>query len=160
MIPALSLLLPKYMRKEILIATIAGVIFGLIIAFGIWRTNSALKTNSSGAETSNSSTQNGEKTEAQELKISIASPQENDVVWENPVKISGITKPQSLVVVSTESEDYVLTSSDSGEFEQEVELQAGVNQILISAQGKDSATCKKDLTLVYSTEFAEQLGLD
>ena len=148
------------MRKEILIAIIAGILFGLVVAFGIWRTNNAL--NGAQTERKLSTPQTQEKKqlpENGELLITIASPEENDIVWENPINISGITKPETLLIISAEDEDYILRSDKSGEFSQEIKLKAGVNQILISAQDSLQNVSGKDLTFVYSTEFAKQLNL-
>jgi HSP20 family molecular chaperone IbpA len=145
------------MRKEILIATLAGVVLGLIVAFGIWRTNSVLKKNTSESISGESNSTNN-NSEPEDFKITIATPEENDVISQNPVKISGITKVDSCVVISTEDEDYVIKADASGNFEQDVELSAGPNQVLISAQ--DNATdsvSQKNLLLVYSTEFAKQI---
>jgi len=148
------------MRKEIIIVTLAGIIFGLIIAFGIWRTNSALNPINTESSTSQAPTKTINNIESGGLSITIASPQNYDVIWKNPVNISGITKPNSFIIISTEDEDFVLNSNGSGEFDQEIELSAGVNQILISAQDSSQNTSSKNLTLVYSNEFAKQLDLE
>ena len=82
------------------------------------------------------------------------------MVTDTPIKISAITKPNAWVVISGENEDYVIKTNDSGSFEQEVELSAGVNQILIAAfdeegnSKKESLTTHKCLEFIHSQRFS------
>jgi hypothetical protein len=141
------------MRKEVLFAIIAGSLFGLVIAFGIWRANLALKPNNGQV----SSTPLPETSESVEgFHIALARPEENDIITESPTAISGITKANSWVVISAEEEDYIIKSNDDGSFEQEVELEGGLNQILITDFGENGTSTKEVLSVVYSTEFLRE----
>lgn len=137
------------MRKEIIFAILAGSIFGLVIAFGIWRINSALNPRKEGATTPT------EETKKDTAIISIAKPSENDVIGESPTPISGLTKPGSFVVVSGEDHDYLMVADTKGAFSEDVSLTGGVNQILITSFGKDGNSGEQKLTVIYSTEFAK-----
>ena len=89
------------MRKEVLFAILAGGIFGLIIAFGIWRLNKTIGPKEDvTTEASPTPSQVG---------ITIAKPNEKQVVTESSVEISGITKPNSSVVITGEDEDVIIT---------------------------------------------------
>lgn len=135
------------MRKEILFAIVAGAIFGLIIAFGLWRLNSTL------TPQQNQDVQEIEPTPTPEFGITIAEPEQNQVIVEGPVRVSGVTKPNSWVTASAEDEDYTVQSGSDGSFELDIDLVGGVNQIIFSVFGNKGSSISQTLTIVYSTEF-------
>lgn len=140
------------MRKEVLAAIITGVVLGVVVAFGIWRANVAFKPTTQGVQTESQSP-TPEKKDAENSGITIAKPEQNQVVSESPILVSGITKANSWVVISTDEEDYVLKTQSNGEFEQEVDLVEAVNQIVFSAFNEEGDESNTSLLLVYSTEF-------
>lgn len=145
------------MRKEVLFAIIAGIFVGLVVAFGVWRTNSVLQ-DKNGVSQENESTTREETPKTNGSGLTIASHEEGDVVSESPIAISGITKPNSWVAVSGENEDYIVKANESGSFRVDVELTGGVNQLLYLAVDEASGeTIRHKQTIVYSTEFEEQL---
>lgn len=138
-----------FMKKEVLVAIIVGGLVGIAIAFGIWKANSAL------------SEQKGKPQETTET--SIPSPQslilsitsfENDSVVASPrANLVGITKSAALLAVVGEDDETVAYADESGNFEADIELVAGLNDIKISAFEEDGTSIEKILTLVYSTEI-------
>jgi len=148
------------MRKEILIAIVAGILVGLAIAFGAWRANSALKIKQQDDHNTASSTGQNQKTNQndEDLAISLVHIEDNDVFTETPIKITGITKPNSIVVVSGEEQDYALNSGPDGTFEQDVDLSGGVNQILLSVLDGNGNSVSKKVVVVYSSEFAKSIN--
>ena len=139
------------MRKEILYAVFAGAVFGIIIAFGVWRANTALE-----PETKTSNEAQGQVTPApstDEFEIALAKPNQKDVITESPALVSGVTSPLTWVSISGEDEDYIIESDETGKFEQDVELQGGVNQIVITAFGKEGEKVEENLLVVFSTQF-------
>ena len=138
------------MRKEVLFAILAGLSLGLVIAFGVWRANIAL------------SPKNPDQSEASptpkpEFAITLASPSDLDVFTENPVTLSGITKANAFVAVSTEEEDYTTQADTKGSFEIEVELIGGVNQIVMTAFDEKGSEVTQKLLLVFSTKVAKYI---
>ena len=81
------------MRKEIIYAIIAGGLLGVVIAFGIWRANLALKV---------SKTTQDQATPAPsaEFGISLVKPENNQVLTTSTTTLSGATKPGVTVVSS------------------------------------------------------------
>src|SRR3989344_5190460 len=143
------------MRKEIIFAVAIGILFGTAIAFGVWRANKAIKINQKEESFTQNVTQ--EKPEPEkEFKISLLTPEENDVITDSPVKILGLTKENAWMAISAEEKDYILLSNEKGEFEQEVGLVGGINQIIIFAFSEQGLSISKNLTLVYSTEILEK----
>ena len=135
------------MRKEVLLAVIAGAFLGLIIAFGIWRANIAFRPPQNGISTT------ATPPPQSEFGITLAEPEHEDVITQSTVTISGITRPDSRVIISAEEDDYLVFADSSGSFEEEIELIGGVNEIVIFAFGEDGARAEEKLTLVYSSEF-------
>jgi len=149
------------MRKEILIAIIAGIAFGLVIAFGVWRVNSALEPNKEVSQSSpETSNENIGLEKNSKSTISLVTPNENDVVGETPVVLSGIAKVNSKIIISAEKEDYIIETDEKGGFEQEVDLIGGINQIILQAFDENETSVKKELTIVFSTEFGKQENVD
>lgn len=144
------------MRKEILVAIIAGSILGLIIAFGIWRANVFFKDNQNlpPEETVESSPS---ALPTSFFGITLAKPSNEDVVTKIPSSFSGITQPVSWVVISGEDEDYIVQTDQKGEFNQDVDLIPGVNQVLISSFALPENSASTKLTLVYSTELSASI---
>jgi len=144
------------MRKEIIFAILAGITFGLIIAFGVWRANVALRPDGASTTAPEETT-----TDAQaDFGITIAKPQDYQVITTSSTTFTGISKPNIWIVVSAEEEDYVEKTDGSGEFSIEVDVIGGVNEIIVTAFDIDGTESQEKLTLVYSSEFVKQSGED
>jgi len=136
------------MRKEVIFAILAGAALGLIIAFGIWRANTAIRpllTPSPVASVEPVST----------VDLSIAKPDNQAVITTSTVTVEGITLPDSFVAVSGESKDYVIKSDSKGSFSLKVDLIGGLNEVKVFTFDKDGSSKQKKLLLVYSSEFAK-----
>lgn len=140
------------MKKELIWAIVAGILFGLVIAFGAWRINSSLKGNEQANPTS--TPVSGDK--MSEFKISLDKPENEDVVSEDTTTVSGITKAGALVVISGEDGDYLTQANEKGLFEDEVDLVAGVNQIKITAFDMEGAQSVERVLVVYSSSFEKR----
>jgi hypothetical protein len=142
------------MRKEIIVAILVGIIFGGIFTYGIRRANLALKPSVSDMNPNPApQQQESQVNDTQKIlpdSLSILAPEKNDVFTEDTTTITGITKPQSIVVISSESEDFVLKTDDSGEFSQEIELVGGLNEVLINSYSDTNTIGKETLNLVYT----------
>ena len=142
------------MRKEILIAIFFGITIGLILAFGIWRTNSSLKDNISQTADENRTVET--EATAENSTFSINSPQDYDVITQNPVVISGISGQETLLVIATETEDFIRNLSNNQEFEAEISLEPAVNVIKFTSFNSGGISAEKLFTLVYSSEFRKE----
>lgn len=145
------------MRKELIFAIVAGTIFGLVVAVGIWRANSAIKLTeniSSPTPTVVEENDNNSPQANSELGITLTKPEDKDVKAENSTEFIGITRPASWIVISAEDEDYIIQSDEKGEFSQEVELIGGMNQILLTSYDPNTNDfVEENLTIVHSTEL-------
>lgn len=138
------------MRKELILAIVAGSFLGLVIAFGIWRANIALSPRK-GLESSPTPVPSSPS----DFKITLAKPKNNQVITEAPTIISGVTKQDSYVVVSSEDLDYVTKTDNSAQFEVKTDLNGGANQIKIVAFDSLGGSTQTNLLLVYSSEFGK-----
>lgn len=135
------------MRKEIVWVAVIGIVLGLIFAFGIYRINSRLPKKVEQVQTPNP------KPETTEFKIVLDKPEGGDVITQDSVKVTGITKSSAFVVFSGEKSDYITKAAADGTFSQDIDLTSGVNQIklfALDAQGKQSST---KVLIVYSSVF-------
>ncbi|KKQ75847.1 MAG: hypothetical protein US96_C0003G0005 [Candidatus Woesebacteria bacterium GW2011_GWB1_38_5b] len=137
------------MRKEVFIAVILGAILGLIVAFGVWRANNALRVVNNTNQPVNNKLQTPSPTPKSNASFSIARPQNYEVVVESPVTVTGLTKPNSLVAIYADTKDYLSYSSQAGEFNIEVGLIGGINNLLISSEEAIAP-----LILVYTTALS------
>ena len=142
------------MRKEIFFAILAGSLFGLIIAFGIWKANSSMKSNGSTSETLPSE-ESSSPTPQPQIGLTLAKPEDADVVTESPITVSGATKPNAWVTISAESKDYVIKADMNGAFQQLVDLIGGANEIVITSFDESGNSNTQNLIVVLSSEFAK-----
>lgn len=149
------------MRKEILFAIGAGLIFGLIIAFGVWRANKDIKETSQTSPTPTADQKTTPKTQTanpvqEEMFLTLISPEDMDVYTQNPIIVSGKSRQDSWVTISTEEEDYTLKVNGQGDFSQEVELTPGINQLVVTAFDESGNWKSENLNLVFSSRFAKE----
>ena len=137
------------MRKEIIFAIASGILFGLVVAFGIWKANSSIKTSNQ----QQVSTQKEEETPKAQFGLTIAKPEENTVTNKKTITLSGISKINAWIVISGDEKDYVIQADEKGGFEYEIDLIGGVNEIIVTAFDETGASVEKKEIVVYSTEF-------
>jgi hypothetical protein len=145
------------MRKEIIVAIVVGILLGVAIAFGIWRANTALNNIDDLQKNPPPQEENQNKTDKTEVSngLSLVKPENFDVLTSDTTTISGLTKPSSVVFVSTEKFDYTTMSKKNGEFSQQIELVGGLNRIIIKSYDKDGFSNTDELILVYSNQISQ-----
>lgn len=136
------------MRKEIVWVVAIGVVFGLVVAFGVYRINSSLTKNSNPPQASSTPPPG-----SAELKITLDKPEDNDVVTNSTVTVSGITKALAWITISGEQGDYIIQADESGVFTQDVNLTPGVNQIKLTAFDSAGNQNVSKVLVVYSSSF-------
>lgn len=140
------------MRKEIFFAILAGALFGLVIAFGIWRANSSMKSNNGSSDVSVVE-ESPTASPKSEVGLTLAKPENLTVTGETPITLNGITEPNNWIAISAEDDDYVFQADANGAFEKDIDLVGGANVIVITSIDKDGNTKSTKLTIVYSSEF-------
>jgi len=137
------------MRKELVWAGVIGISFGLIIAFGAWRVRTSVATKEDGKPVPTATPQSLPG----QFKITINKPDNFDVVTESPTNISGITKPLTWVVISTDEDDYLTQSGNDGVFSVDVDLTPGLNRLKATSVNIQGNVSSQDILAVYSASF-------
>ncbi len=135
-----------------LFAIVFGAIFGLVIAFGVWRLNSSLSTKS---QDNNTSSSPQPSTSPDTFGLTIAKPNELSVFIQSSTKIEGLSKANSWIVSSGEEDDNIIQTKSDGSFEVNADLIGGLNQIIITSFDETGASSQKSLLLVYSSSFPQ-----
>jgi hypothetical protein len=144
------------MRREVYFALAAGALIGLIIAFGAIRANSTIKPN--GVEEEIATTKQVQTDPVyQEFGLDVTFPQEFDVLTTSTVDVEGVTGPDNLIAISSPKDDYVLVADSKGLFKQTVNLEGGVNKIIVTSFSENDVD-ESSITVVYSSEFSKILG--
>lgn len=136
------------MRKEVLIAIGLGFALGLVITFGIWTANRAVRRQQEAA-VSPSPAPVGEEIPA--LTLTITSPEDGSVSEEEVVLLAGQTAPEATIVIISEEEEVILTADEEGRFEADITLAGGANEIEVTAYDEVGNEASRMLTVVYST---------
>lgn len=132
------------MRKEVALAITAGILLGVVFAFGSWKVAQGIKKRDL-SEIINQIQQPTKKEVINQLTID--SPSNYSVLNNNTVVVSGITRPNSYVLASSANEDYLAKSDEAGEFKIDVNLKKGLNEIIIE---------KKKLRLTYFSDATDE----
>ncbi|NMB57404.1 hypothetical protein GYA19_05735 [Candidatus Beckwithbacteria bacterium] len=143
------------MRKEIFIAIFIGLIFGLVITYGIYTANKAIITKQKGLNPTTTIIPTPTPEPEENLSINISEPKNNLVLTEPKTTILGSTKKNAVVAIMTEDNNYLIQADNNGYFTQEIDLIKGANFIQITATDLDNDKISetKTLSLVYSTEL-------
>lgn len=138
------------MRKEVLVAIIIGFGLGLVITFGIWTANKALK---EAAPTTTAPTEEEEvtPTPTPTLELVIISPENNIISEEEIIEVSGQTTPRAIIAVTYPEGEKLFEADEDGSFSTEISLVGGDNLIEISVFNDEGDETTEILTIVYST---------
>ena len=139
------------MRKETFLAILAGVTIGIIFAFGAWRLAKIFKKN---APINSPQPTPQLKTD---LSITLENLNDFDVIYKDEVSFSGLTDPNSDVLVITNEKDFLTKSTDDGSFEIDVVLPAALSEIKVLGFNSLGQSSEAKINLVYSTEFAKSV---
>lgn len=143
------------MKKEVILAIVAGVVAGLLLAFGVWRLTLTLKKD----ESPNSTTRiESSPTSKTDFSVVISKPSDMSVVTDELISISGLTKHDSIVVISTDEKDYQVKTQNDGSFESEVKFLGGLNVINITSFDKQGTSTQTKLNIAYSSKFEKYLN--
>ena len=143
------------MRKEVIIAICVGFVIGLIITFGIYTANRALKQKSQPIAELPKTEIPVPSTAAPGLILEISEPENNLVVKKNKITVSGKTDPKITIAILAEEYEDILLSDEEGVFSSEVPLTGGANEIKVVAMNKNKEKEEKVITIVYTTAKIE-----
>jgi len=140
------------MRKEVLVAITIGFILGLVITFGIWTGNKTLRETISKKEVpSPQVTEEKLPTPTPQNLLVITSPEDNSLSNKEKISVSGKTLGGATVVVLYEEGEKIIEADEQGNFDTEITLVGGANEITIYTYDENGNEVSKTLNVVYST---------
>jgi hypothetical protein len=141
------------MKKELMWAGVIGIIFGLVIGFGVWRVRSTMTPKGKPQASPSPIVET-----PSQFKITLDKPDNFGVITETPTGVTGITKAGVYVVVSSENGDSITKSQSNGTFDADADLNSGVNFIKATAINQQGASSSQNVLVVYSSLFSSATG--
>ena len=153
------------MKKEALLAICIGIVVGLGVTFGIYKIRQRF-TPTSQTPINNLNGSVVEATPSTSEKLFITTPQNESVLNESEITLSGTTESQEMVVIFVNDRDYITQADDIGAFAVKIQLDEASNVIQVVSLSSDGSEEKKDLVVVLdpavqaSTEATEEAEPD
>jgi hypothetical protein len=150
------------MKKEVILAIIIGALLGIVVAFGIWRANGALKlagqatapsTSPHSSSTPGTTTAPAATTNTSQLAI--FRPENEEVSTTDHITVNGSATPNSKVIIDSENSSYIAQVDASGNFTVDnVGLVGGINSLIITTFSNNSQLASKVVTVVLTNPLA------
>lgn len=84
--------------------------------------------------------------------LALESPADESVTDNKIVTVSGKTDPNATIIISTDSNDQVITPASTGDFTTTITIDSDENVIHVLAINKDGEETEKVITVTYSTQ--------
>ena len=133
------------MRKEIILAITIGLIFGLIITFGIYFANRSTSSLRSSGQPQVTPT----PTPQEDSLLTLDMPSDGDIFNTSLATLSGNVKDGVILILLTENNELFLNPKNNS-FLQEIELTSGANLVQLTALSADGQRQEVSLNLVYT----------
>ncbi len=139
------------MKKEMIISVLVGLIFGLIIVYGVYTAQNSLSKPDQTTQKLEASPTTEEEHEL-DGNLSLHSPEDESIVSESTMTIAGTTIAHSYVVIFINDDESITTADESGNFSIEGELELGSNIIEVHVVDEDGNIIVKERTVIYTTK--------
>lgn len=138
------------MKKELFLAILIGLVLGLVIVFGIYRTKIFFTPKNEVSQPTPTTT----TTPADEVisNLLIHSPLDETIVETEEVTIAGTTNPNYFIAIIVNDQNFITNADESGNFSLSVKLETGSNVMQINSIDEDGEIITKELTVIYSTK--------
>lgn len=136
------------MRKEVIIAILLGLSLGLVVTFGIWTANQAVKEKKTEQTVQVVQTSPSPSPRAE---LVISSPENNIVVDKNKIEIAGRTASESVIAIFSEEYEAFTQADEEGFFSTTLPLAKGSNKITVTSIDKLDQEEEENLMIVYTT---------
>ncbi|HUV72084.1 MAG TPA: hypothetical protein VMW25_03675 [Clostridia bacterium] len=139
------------MKKEVVLSVVIGFGIGLVATFAIYYTRTSIK-NASQIQSPLALGENQEQKEVSTTQVlSLASPLDQSISKTAKTTLSGTTTPSSWVAILTEKGEEIIQADKEGNFETEISLIGGENEIRVEAFSENGEKAARVITVVYST---------
>jgi hypothetical protein len=136
------------MKKEVVFSIVIGFGIGLVATFGIYTARRSLK---EASQIQSPIADSADSQSFQTQTLSLVNPLDQSVLNESKTTLSGATSPSSWVVVLTENGEKIIQADKKGNFETEISLTGGENEIEVQSISEDGEKATKVITVVYTT---------
>ncbi len=139
------------MKKEVVLAITIGFIIGLVLTFFVYKSQLGRNASNeilsplSGGEASTKVDSLSEKS------LTIIAPIDQSISSEGKTTITGSNSPLSWVLIMGEKGEKVVQADEKGNFETDLLLVSGENEITVTAIEPNGTEISKTLTIIYST---------
>ncbi len=139
------------MRKEILLAIIVGVVFGLGVTFAVYTLRQRLFRNTTpdAIEQSRNQGASNNPSPSPNSTLTIQRPLQDIATDQNSLQIVGRAQPSSLVVVLAGTGEFITNADQDGDFALTVTLVQGGNKLSVVATTPEGSQESTILNVVY-----------
>lgn len=141
------------MKKEVGVAILIGLTFGVIITIGLYRAR--LSTVNRGNQNNLTASPSPEPSGASSTLI-LNSPEDESIQSTKSVTVAGTTTPHAYVVVFINNQDFFTTADSTGHFSIAADLETGSNIIDAHSIDEDGKATIEERTVIYSTTGLEE----
>lgn len=138
------------MKKELFLAILIGLVVGLVIVFGVYRTKTVFTPKNDNPILTESPSPEASADIISNLVIH--SPLNESIQNKEEVTIAGSTNNNEFIVIMVNEVDFVTTSDESGNFSISATLEPGSNIIEINSITEDGKITTEELTVIYTTQ--------
>ena len=143
------------MKKEIVLAIIIGLAFGLVITYGLYRVRKAtLATKNQPISTTAPVTTSPNNTVDSAL-LTILHPEDNTVQEEAVTTVTGTAQPNAIIILFVNEQEYISTADASGNFSFTVDLAIGSTILSVRAINENGETLTAERSIVVSSLLSE-----
>ncbi|MBI2431229.1 MAG: hypothetical protein HYV39_04405 [Candidatus Levybacteria bacterium] len=139
------------MKTEKVVISFIAVVIGIFVAaigFYFYQTTKVIKE----TDLKNIKTPLSPTPKKSSLFITLDSPKDEEVTDKRTITLSGTTTPNATVIVTTMTNDYMLTPTPTGSFSSSIVLENGQNEITILAVAQNGEEEKIVRTVTVSSE--------
>lgn len=138
------------MKREAVIVGIFGLSLGLLVAWGVWNFRGVTKPTSTPTPTFTPPPTTATQPPTTGLTVNL--PEEETLTNQDSATVSGKTLAGTTVVVSSPIGDKVVEADSEGNFQTQVDLEEGENEITVTAYLPDGRTEEQTRTVIFSKE--------
>lgn len=142
------------MKKEVLIAIVAGLILGLIITIGIYTANRSL--NQQRTKKQVQSQPSPSLSPLATKNLNLTSHESFDLVSDSQISLGGVAWPGAVLALISEADNQIIAADNEGVFVFTAKLVKGFNEITVAAADESGTVINQNLVITYSTNTFDQ----
>lgn len=143
------------MRKEVLFAISIGFLLGLVITFGIYRANRAIKERA-GSEKNPEVASQPPSPIPHLPNLKIFQPENNLVVYDDEIMLQGESDPELIIsILSEDDQQTIFQTGKEGTFSAKIKLISGANEIKVISFDSEGKKVEENLTIILSSTKIE-----